>query len=134
MRLVKQSNLDAVYLFVAPPSIEVLRARLTGRGTEKPESIQKRLAAAVEEIAYAKTRAHDYVVINGDLDKAYVTFEAIALGEKDAKGDPLPGYVFETGQKEVNGHANGAIHSHLKPLASSASKTPIWQWFASWRV
>ena len=50
-RLVRKSKLKAIFVFVAPPSTEVLEQRLRGRGTEKEEQIQERLKAAKEEIA-----------------------------------------------------------------------------------
>ncbi len=50
-RLVRRSKLKAIFVFVAPPSTEVLEQRLRGRGTESEEQIQERLKAAKEEIA-----------------------------------------------------------------------------------
>lgn len=66
-----KTNLDARFLFVAPPSLEDLEARLRGRGTETEDSIAKRLAAAKAEMEYAETNAHDKILVNDDLDKAY---------------------------------------------------------------
>ncbi len=58
---------DALLLFVAPPSIEELRRRLTGRGTEGPEVIEARLKRAVEEAGGMEQ--YDYLLINDDLDR-----------------------------------------------------------------
>ncbi|KAH3666439.1 hypothetical protein WICMUC_005707 [Wickerhamomyces mucosus] len=71
VKSVKQTNLNARFLFLAPPSVETLRKRLEGRGTETQESVEKRIAAATAEIEYSKTGAHDQIIVNDDLDKAY---------------------------------------------------------------
>ena len=64
-------ELAARFLFIAPPSVDDLRKRLEGRGTETQESLEKRLAAATAELEYASTGAHDLTIVNDDLDKAY---------------------------------------------------------------
>jgi len=72
---VKKSSLDAIYLFVAPPSMGELEKRLRGRGTEKEEAIVKRLANAKGELDYGLEEGNfDRVFTNDDLDK---TFEDI---------------------------------------------------------
>lgn len=58
----------ALSVFIQPPSIEELRNRLTGRGTEAPEVIEDRIARASFELTFAPK--FDKVVINDDLDKA----------------------------------------------------------------
>ncbi|EJD47928.1 guanylate kinase [Auricularia subglabra TFB-10046 SS5] len=90
VRSVKQTDLNAVFLFVAPPSAAALRSRLVGRGTETEESVAKRLAAAHAELAYARTGAHDVVIVNDDLDRAYALFKRVALGEPDVPSDTIP--------------------------------------------
>lgn len=68
---VKESNLDAIYVFVAPPSMEALETRLRGRGTEKEEDIQKRLHNANGEMEYGQVEGNfDRYLINDDLDRA----------------------------------------------------------------
>ena len=59
---------QAVTIFLNPPSFEELEKRLTGRGTEAEEVVQKRLAEAENEIAEADK--FDHIVINDDLDQA----------------------------------------------------------------
>lgn len=82
VKSVKKSDLNARYLFVAPPSIEELRKRLSGRGTETPESLEKRIAAAEGEMAYSKEpNAHDLIIVNDDLDNAYKLFKHFIVGE-----------------------------------------------------
>lgn len=71
VKSVKKTDLNARFLFVAPPSIEDLRKRLEGRGTETTESLEKRLGAAYAEMEYADSGAHDLVIVNDDLEKAY---------------------------------------------------------------
>lgn len=75
-------ELNARFLFIAPPSVEDLKKRLEGRGTETEESINKRLSAAQAELAYAETGAHDKVIVNDDLDKAYKELKDFIFAEK----------------------------------------------------
>ncbi|KAJ3484877.1 hypothetical protein NLI96_g5343 [Meripilus lineatus] len=86
----RSSHLNPVYLFISPPSLPALRDRLKGRGTETEEAVTKRLATALKEVEYAKTPgAHDIVIVNDDLDRAYDLFKKVALGEP-IQGDNLP--------------------------------------------
>jgi guanylate kinase len=64
-RQVRLSDPTARLVFLAPPSWEVLEARLTGRGTESPESVQARLDAARQELA--AQGEFDDVVVNADV-------------------------------------------------------------------
>jgi guanylate kinase len=59
---------QALSLFIQPPSVEELRRRLTGRGTDSPEAIEERLAKAEAEIAFAPQ--FDCVVVNDRLEEA----------------------------------------------------------------
>ncbi|EIM86608.1 guanylate kinase [Stereum hirsutum FP-91666 SS1] len=90
VRQIKQTNLNPVYLFLSPPSLSALRERLIGRGTETEAAVSKRMDTALKEIAYAKEPgAHDIVIVNDDLDRAYELFRKVALGE-EIVGDALP--------------------------------------------
>ena len=66
---------EAVSVFVLPPSLDVLKSRLTGRGTDSAEVIEKRLYEALREIACAKD--YDYIVVNDNLDTAVENFVSI---------------------------------------------------------
>lgn len=81
VKQVKKTDLNARFLFLSPPSIEELKKRLEGRGTETPESLAKRVAAASAEMEYAKTGAHDKVIVNDDLEKAYKDFKEFIFSE-----------------------------------------------------
>ena len=58
----------ALSVFIQPPSIEALRQRLEGRGTETPEAIQMRLDKAEYEMSFAPQ--FDVVIVNDDLERA----------------------------------------------------------------
>lgn len=65
----------ALAIFVMPPSVETLRHRLVGRGTDSPETIEKRVDKAEQELSYASK--FDRVVINDDLGRAILEVEDI---------------------------------------------------------
>ena len=58
----------AMSLFIQPPSVEELRRRLEGRGTDSPEQIEERLAKAEYEMSFAPR--FDHIVVNDNLDDA----------------------------------------------------------------
>ena len=69
--MVKKTNLNAVFVFVAPPSYEELERRLRGRCTENEETLKTRLANAQGELAYMyEPRFFDCVIRNDHMDKA----------------------------------------------------------------
>jgi guanylate kinase len=72
---VKRVSPDAVLVFIAPPSLEVLEARLRGRGTETEEQIALRLGRV--EMEMAKAAQYDEVVVNDDLETAVDELDAI---------------------------------------------------------
>ncbi len=67
--------LDPKYVFITPPSLEILRERLSNRKTETPESLELRLRNAGEEMDYGMTAGNfDAVIVNDDLDRACEEF------------------------------------------------------------
>ena len=80
---VRAKHPEGVYIFLFPPSIEVLEERLKGRGTETDEVIAKRLARAREE--FKMCTKYNYYVVNDDLEKAVEEIEAIIVAEKARK-------------------------------------------------
>lgn len=77
---IKRQVESSLSIFIMPPSIEVLRARLAGRGTDSSEVIEKRMQTALEEIECAKN--YDYIVVNDDLDKAVEDFIEIIKNDR----------------------------------------------------
>jgi guanylate kinase len=74
---------QAMSLFIQPPSVEELRRRLEGRGTDTPEAIESRLAKAEYEMTFAPQ--FDHIVVNDDLETAKQ--EAYLLLKEFVKGD-----------------------------------------------
>jgi guanylate kinase len=72
---VRQSKPDSVQIFIAPPDPAVLRERLTGRGTDSAEAIDKRLKVAEQELGAQDD--FDYRIVNDDLDHAADELESI---------------------------------------------------------
>ena len=68
----------ALSIFIQAPSVQVLRQRLIGRGTDSPEAIERRVAKAAEEMTYSDK--FDRILINDDLSKAYADAEQM-VGE-----------------------------------------------------
>jgi guanylate kinase len=71
----KQFGNQALAIFIQPPSVEELRNRLEGRGTDNQEEIEKRLAKAQEELAYAPN--FDHIVVNDNLEEAIAKVEGL---------------------------------------------------------
>lgn len=67
-----------------------MRDRLVGRGTETDAAVEKRLKTALLEIKYANLPgAHDHIIVNDDLDRAYELFRSVAFGNP-ISSDSLP--------------------------------------------
>ena len=77
---VRRVRPDAVSVFVYPPSLDSLRARLEARGTDSPEVIEQRLKIAPGELA--QWVHYDYVIMNDDLERAERELLAIHDGER----------------------------------------------------
>ena len=74
-RQIRTAMPAAVQVFIAPPSLEVLRERLRGRGTDEEEEVERRLAVAEQELGAQSEFEH--VVINDDLERALDELAAI---------------------------------------------------------
>lgn len=70
---------DGIYIFLLPPSLEELKNRIKNRGTETPETLERRLNAAKSEIEIGKK--YQYVVINDTVDEAVKKIKAIIAAE-----------------------------------------------------
>ncbi len=94
-QLYQQDQQDVVRVFLLPPSIDELRRRLTGRGTDSAEVIAARMERAQSEISHWD--GYDYVVINDDVEACYAKVVQILAAErlKRARQTGLIGFVRE---------------------------------------
>lgn len=77
---IKKHYPDCVTIFMVPPSFEELKQRIEGRGTEKPEVIEKRLEKARQELKLADQ--YDYVTINNAVEDSVREINSIIIAEK----------------------------------------------------
>jgi guanylate kinase len=86
-RQVRASVPEAVQVFIAPPTLQELRTRLIGRGTDDPEGVERRLRVAAEELMAQPEFAH--VVVNDRLQDALEQLTAIVADELEAGATTL---------------------------------------------
>lgn len=79
-----KKKVEALYIFIAPPSMEVLEQRLRNRKTESEETLKKRLSWARREMEQAK--AYDYTIVNDDLETAYTALKSILIAKEHHEG------------------------------------------------
>jgi guanylate kinase len=79
-RAVKAAMPEALTVFLAPPSWEALESRLTGRGTETPEAMSRRLATARAELAAQDD--FDRVVVNSQLESACAELVSLLVAHR----------------------------------------------------
>ncbi len=77
---IKKTGLDAVFIFILPPSFEELKRRLKKRKDLKENEIEKRLKNAEEEMKYVSE--YDYCIINDRLERAYNELKSIVIAER----------------------------------------------------
>jgi guanylate kinase len=83
---VRRARADAIAVFVIPPSADALLERLTGRRTETPDQVARRVQQADRELAEADT--YDWIVVNDRLDRAVRAVAGILDGEPGAAPTP----------------------------------------------
>ena len=79
--LAKKQFPQMVLVMVVPPSVEELKRRLVGRGSESEEEVQNRLARMEFELSHADE--YDYVIVNDDLETAIAEIEKIIDGNNE---------------------------------------------------
>ncbi len=75
---------DAIFIFVVPPSLEILEQRLRDRKSEEDADISIRLGIVKEEVACSK--CYDYIIINDEADIAAGRIEAVILSQREGQG------------------------------------------------
>ena len=86
---------DAVSVFVMPPSLEILKARLRGRGTDSPATVDRRFQQAQEEMQHY--HEYDYTIFNGTLEKAATEFSSIVMAERTRTKRMDPAWLQQVG-------------------------------------
>jgi guanylate kinase len=98
-QLMETARTDVVSIFILPPSMTELKARLVRRAEDAEDVIAKRLSNAIEEITH--WREYDYVVVNDDLGRAFNQVQSILTAER-LRRDRRPG-LFEFEDALLNG-------------------------------
>lgn len=78
---VKERYPQGVFIFILPPSLDELRNRIIGRGSETEESFNTRFSSAYEEIKLVDH--YDYFIVNDEVDKATDLMVSIILAERN---------------------------------------------------
>lgn len=140
-RSVRASSLEAIFIFVCPPSFEELEKRLRARGTETEEQIQKRLRNAQAELDQSNEPGlFDHLLVNDDLETCYENLKKLLsldddqedsddFFNKEDKETASYSIVSKTDseillQSETNEGKNGAIHLLALDLSSLSGGAP----------
>jgi guanylate kinase len=83
-RILKDRNVNGIFVFVMPPSMTELRRRLESRSSDAAEVIERRIVRAAEEIREA--RWYDYIVVNDNLEDAQEGLAAIVTAARHTTG------------------------------------------------
>lgn len=112
--LAAQWPADSLKIFILPPSLDALAARLRTRATDDPTVIAQRLERAKEELGHFEDYAH--LVVNDDLDRAYALLRAIYLTRRFGSADRADvSYPLADLERLVAGNAANA-RAHARSL------------------
>ncbi len=92
---VKKKCPEGIFIFLLPPSLDELKRRIEGRGTETPASLERRLKNAVAEIKIGLE--YDYVVVNDTIENAAEKIKAILTAERCKVSRNADKFIFEGG-------------------------------------
>jgi len=77
---IKEKCQDAVFIFIMPPSLEILEERLRHRKSDNEDEIKKRMRRARDEIR--DYTMYDYIIVNRDFDRALTELRSVVLAER----------------------------------------------------
>lgn len=77
---VQENTTEGIFIFILPPSMNELKKRIIGRGSETPESLLTRFTSAYNEINYVSK--YNYAITNHTIEKAYCDLRSIVIAEK----------------------------------------------------
>ncbi len=108
---------DALKIFILPPSLDALAARLRDRRTDDPSVIAQRLEKALDELGHYEEYQH--LIVNDDLDRAYGVLRAIYLirrfGTADRQDVPYP---LADLARVVEHNERSGVHAHARRLVA----------------
>lgn len=76
----QSQNIEATYIFISPPDLDVLKERLSGRKTENEKEREERLSWACKEMQCSAS--YDYLIVNSELKIAYEVLKSILIAEE----------------------------------------------------
>jgi guanylate kinase len=106
---------DSLKIFILPPDLNVLEARLRARATDDPNVIRQRLDKALDELNHFEEYQH--LIVNDDLDRAYAVLRALYLTRRFGKVDrPDVPYPLAELAGLVERNAASGVHAHARRL------------------
>jgi guanylate kinase len=108
---------DSLKVFILPPDLDALSARLRQRATDSPEVIERRLRKAIEELSHYGE--YEHLIVNDDLERAYAVLRAIYLTRRHGARDraDVPHRLGELGRLVDANRASGA-EAHARRLVA----------------
>ncbi len=100
---VKEAYKEGVFIFILPPSMEELKNRIRGRGSETPESLMTRFKSAYKEISFISK--YNYAVINDTVENAVSKIESILIAER-CRADRVEQKIYNSQEGIINEQFN----------------------------
>lgn len=97
---VKNKYPEGIFVFILPPSMSTLKDRIVGRGSETPESLEKRLSSAYTEIE--QIRNYDYFIVNDTVETATDILQAVITAEKNRVNADIEDIVCKFKEEQKN--------------------------------
>lgn len=83
---IRNTDLNPLFIYISPPSYEILEKRLRGRQTDSEAAIEKRLKEAKESMEFSKEPGmYDHIILNDQLETAYQSLKEILRKVKSKK-------------------------------------------------
>lgn len=110
---------DSLKIFILPPDLRTLEARLRTRATDDPKIIERRLAKAIEELEHFPEYQH--LIVNDDLERAYAVLRALYLTRRYGDADrPDVSYALSDLARVVEANRATAPDVHARRLVGRA--------------
>jgi guanylate kinase len=108
---IRKTDLHPLFIYISPPSFEILEKRLRARKTDTESAIDKRLKEAKESMEFSRQPGvYDHIVLNDQLDEAYKNFKAVlrpvTMNRRRRKETSFFHFSFRTSRKCCNSKRN----------------------------